>query len=71
MARRRKATVDRDPDTGRIYVNSVDEIPVFASDEDEVEFWNTYEPTLELGSRGYKSPEEIFRDKGLKQLPKR
>jgi hypothetical protein len=71
MTRRRKATIDRDPDTGRIFVTSVDQIPVFASDEDEVEFWNTHEPTLELGSPGYKSPEEIFRRKGLKQLPKR
>ena len=67
MTRRRRTTIDRDPETGRIYVNSVDEIPVFASDEEEVEFWNTHEPTLELGSPGYKSPEEIAQMKGLPQ----
>ncbi len=68
MTRRRKATLDPDPQTGRIYVNSVDEIPVFSSDEEEVEFWNTHEPTLDLIPRGHLSPEELAQ---LKDLPKR
>jgi len=68
MPKQRTTTIGRDPDTGRIYVNSVDEIPVFSSEEEELGFWNTHEPTLELGSPGYKSPEEIAQIKGL---PKR
>lgn len=68
MSQRRKATIDRDPDTGRIYVNSVDEILIVSSDEEEVEFWNTHEPTLDLIPRWHKTPEEIAQSKGL---PKR
>jgi hypothetical protein len=68
MTRRRRATIDRDPDTGRIYVNSVDEIPVFSSDEEESVFWNSHEPTLDLIPRGHKTAEQIAQMKGL---PKR
>jgi hypothetical protein len=71
MRPRQKATLDQDPETGRVFIHSVAEIPVFASDEEEVEFWNTHELLPEGVAQGCKSPEEVFRDKGLKQLPKR
>jgi hypothetical protein len=54
VTRKRKTKIDgyelvgRDPDTGLIYLSSVDEIPVFASDEEEVEFWETHEATMDF-----------------------
>jgi hypothetical protein len=36
-----KKPIRRDPDDGRIYVND-EEVPEFATDEEEGEFWRTH-----------------------------
>ena len=45
---RAKQRVERDPESGRIFIDSVDEIPVFSSDEEEAEFWETHESTMKM-----------------------
>lgn len=38
----RRIHEERDPETGRIYVESVDDIPHFGSDEEELQFLQTH-----------------------------
>lgn len=50
MARKKRQVQKQEGDYGppRVLFDSVDEIPTFASDEEEVEFWNTHEPSPEF-----------------------
>ena len=36
------------PPRGRISVDSIDQIPVFESDEEELAFWETHEPGAKM-----------------------
>jgi hypothetical protein len=60
---------ERDPETGRIYVDSVDQIPHFASDEEEAEFWETHEPTMKLYGRRGMSLEEALAEANAREHP--
>jgi len=73
---------ERDPETGLIYINSVDDIPYFSSEEEELEFWETHEPTMTFfgpkpkalaealaEARARKHPAERYRPRGVPARP--
>jgi hypothetical protein len=60
-----------DPETGKIYVESVDQIPCFASDEEEFEFWETHSPTMKLFGPRPRTLEEALREAQTRTGPER
>ncbi len=66
---RAKKHPERDPESGRIFVNSVDEIPNFTSDEEEVEFWETHEATMEMFQPRGMSLKEALRQAKAREHP--
>jgi hypothetical protein len=54
----------------RIPIDSVEGIPVFDSDEEELEFWRTHEPSPKfLEGAKHMTPEELLAS--VKTLPQR
>jgi len=69
---KRRKREERDPVSGRIFIESVDQIPVFSSDEEEAEFWETHEPTMKLFGPKPKTLEEAMAEAmARKDLPER
>jgi hypothetical protein len=64
-----KKLQERDPESGRIFINSVDEIPIFSSDEEEVEFWETHEATMNMFEPRGMSLEEALRQANAREHP--
>ena len=66
---KRKKREERDPKSGRVYVDSVDQIPVFSSDEEEAEFWETHEATMALYGPKPKTLEEALAEARARKHP--
>lgn len=62
-------TLERDPETGMILIDSVDDIPVFSSDEEELEFWETHVPTMKFYGPRRKSLEEALAEALAREHP--
>jgi hypothetical protein len=60
-----------DPQTGLLHVESVDQIPCFASDEEEREFWETHTPTMKLFGPRPKTFQEALQEAETRGGPER
>jgi hypothetical protein len=70
MTAHRERKLDKDAQTGRAFIDSTEDIPVFASDEDELEFWRTHEPSPKLLKHAtHMTPEELLLS--TRDLPQR
>jgi hypothetical protein len=65
----KKKREDRDPESGRIYIDSVDEIPYFSSKEEELEFWETHEATMKFFGPKPKTLEEALAEAKAREQP--